>query len=182
MYLPYCLCSLPWCLDLDIFGEDVEEQLVFADTMVCTGCCATLDHIVTYLFKKVTNKGGCWTAGAQSHKEWSLSKLMIITTYEVYDVTMSYNNVLLICSNLTVGKKVRGSQTSAENDPLVAVIKVIMVWFKCPQLLIYLCKTSTGSMIKFQIHRWGPKFSSKCSRLCWILSCLRTAGCHSYFF
>ena len=28
-----------------------------ADTMVCTGCCATLDHIVTYLFKKVTNKG-----------------------------------------------------------------------------------------------------------------------------
>ena len=52
---------------------------------------------------------------------------MIITTYEVYDVTMSYNNVLLICSNLTVGKKVRGSQTSAENDPLVAVIKVIMV-------------------------------------------------------
>merc|ERR1712012_609926 len=51
----------------------------FTDTMVCTGCCATLDHIVTYLFKKVTNK---------------------------------------------VGKKVRGSQTSAENDPLVAVIKM----------------------------------------------------------
>ena len=25
--------------------------------MVCTGCCATLDHIVTYLFKQVTNKG-----------------------------------------------------------------------------------------------------------------------------
>ena len=69
VYLPYCSFSLPRCLDLDIFGEDVEEQLVFADTMVCTGCCATLDHIVTYLFKKVTNKGGWWTAGAQSHKE-----------------------------------------------------------------------------------------------------------------
>ena len=25
--------------------------------MVCTGCCATLDNIVTYLFKKVTSKG-----------------------------------------------------------------------------------------------------------------------------
>ena len=25
----------------------------FLDTMVCTGCCATLDHIVTYLFKQV---------------------------------------------------------------------------------------------------------------------------------
>ena len=25
--------------------------------MVCTGCCATLDHIVTYLFKQVMMKG-----------------------------------------------------------------------------------------------------------------------------
>uniref|UniRef100_A0A8D8RPF3 Exportin-7 n=2 Tax=Cacopsylla melanoneura TaxID=428564 RepID=A0A8D8RPF3_9HEMI len=29
----------------------------YTDTMVCTGCCATLDHIVTYLFKQITNKG-----------------------------------------------------------------------------------------------------------------------------
>ena len=35
----------------------MEELLIISDTMVCTGCCATLDHIVTYLFKKVTNKG-----------------------------------------------------------------------------------------------------------------------------
>lgn len=25
--------------------------------MICTGCCATLDHIVTYLFKQLTMKG-----------------------------------------------------------------------------------------------------------------------------
>merc|ERR1719347_1527995 len=57
----------------------ISEGLQALDTMVCTGCCATLDHIVTYLFKKVTNKG----------------------------------------------KKSRGnSQTSPENDPLVAVIKM----------------------------------------------------------
>ena len=83
---------------------------------------------------------------------------------------------------LTVGKKVRGSQTSAENDPLVAVIKVIVVWYKCSQFLISLCITSVGSMIIFLIRRWGPKFSSKCSRLCWILSCLRTAGWRLNFF
>ncbi|XP_046658965.1 exportin-7 isoform X2 [Homalodisca vitripennis] len=29
----------------------------FTDTMVCTGCCATLDHIVTYLFKQLSQKG-----------------------------------------------------------------------------------------------------------------------------
>ena len=66
VYLPYFSCSLPRCLDLEIFGEDVEEQLVFADTMVCTGCCATLDHIVTYLFKKVTNKGEWWCTISQT--------------------------------------------------------------------------------------------------------------------
>lgn len=26
------------------------------DTMVCTGCCATLDTIISYLFKKLTSK------------------------------------------------------------------------------------------------------------------------------
>ena len=31
--------------------------MLVIDTMVCTGCCATLDHIVTYLFKQVTYKG-----------------------------------------------------------------------------------------------------------------------------
>ena len=66
VYSPYCSCSLPRCLDLDIFGKDVAEQLVFADTMVCTGCCATLDHIVTYLFKKVTNKGEWWCTISQT--------------------------------------------------------------------------------------------------------------------
>lgn len=29
-----------------------------ADAMVCTGCCTTLDHILTFLFKKLSkNKG-----------------------------------------------------------------------------------------------------------------------------
>ncbi|CAG2055861.1 unnamed protein product, partial [Timema podura] len=35
----------------------ISEGLTALDTMVCTGCCATLDHIVTYLFKQLTQKG-----------------------------------------------------------------------------------------------------------------------------
>jgi exportin-7 len=35
----------------------ISEGLQALDTMVCTGCCATLDNIVTYLFKKYTQKG-----------------------------------------------------------------------------------------------------------------------------
>ena len=72
--------------------------MFITDTMVCTGCCATLDHIVTYLFKKVTNKG----------------QFLFLNQFVIFLPTFL----------LAVGKKVRGSQTSAENDPLVAVIKV----------------------------------------------------------
>ena len=39
------------------------NSLLFTDTMVCTGCCATLDHIVTYLFKQVMMKGNSSSLG-----------------------------------------------------------------------------------------------------------------------
>ncbi|XP_053977684.1 exportin-7 isoform X2 [Hylaeus anthracinus] len=38
--------------------SSISEGLTALDTMVCTGCCATLDHIVTYLFKQLYPKGG----------------------------------------------------------------------------------------------------------------------------
>lgn len=34
----------------------ISEGLTALDTMVCTGCCATLDTIITYLFKRLTSK------------------------------------------------------------------------------------------------------------------------------
>ncbi|KAK8737903.1 hypothetical protein OTU49_004293 [Cherax quadricarinatus] len=36
--------------------SSISEGLSAIDTMVCTGCCATLDHIVTYLFKTLHQK------------------------------------------------------------------------------------------------------------------------------
>uniref|UniRef100_A0A6Q2Z3G4 Importin N-terminal domain-containing protein n=1 Tax=Esox lucius TaxID=8010 RepID=A0A6Q2Z3G4_ESOLU len=33
--------------------SSISEGLTALDTMVCTGCCSSLDHIVTYLFKQV---------------------------------------------------------------------------------------------------------------------------------
>jgi len=35
----------------------ISEGLQALDTMVCTGCCATLDHIVTFTFKQLQQKG-----------------------------------------------------------------------------------------------------------------------------
>lgn len=37
--------------------SSISEGLTALDTMVCTGCCATLDHIVTYLFKRLSKTG-----------------------------------------------------------------------------------------------------------------------------
>lgn len=38
-------------------GMYEKYNFLISDTMVCTGCCATLDHIVTYLFKQLYQKG-----------------------------------------------------------------------------------------------------------------------------
>ncbi|XP_054708520.1 exportin-7-like [Uloborus diversus] len=37
--------------------SSISEGLSSSDTMVCAGCCAALDHLVTYIFKKVSRTG-----------------------------------------------------------------------------------------------------------------------------
>ncbi|GFW59359.1 exportin-7 [Trichonephila clavipes] len=34
--------------------SSISEGLTSSDTMVCAGCCAALDHLVTYIFKKIS--------------------------------------------------------------------------------------------------------------------------------
>lgn len=46
--------------------SSISEGLSAIDTMVCTGCCATLDHIVTYLFKTVHQKSKKGTVDLES--------------------------------------------------------------------------------------------------------------------
>ncbi|PSN46003.1 Exportin-7 [Blattella germanica] len=44
-------------VNLNFFTGTITDNSSRPYTMVCTGCCATLDHIVTYLFKQLTQKG-----------------------------------------------------------------------------------------------------------------------------
>lgn len=37
--------------------SSISEGLTALDTMVCSGCCAALDHLVTYLFKRLSKSG-----------------------------------------------------------------------------------------------------------------------------
>ena len=49
MYVSVCVCVCVvcvWCVCV----------CVCADSMVCAGCCSTLDHILTYLFKKLSRQ------------------------------------------------------------------------------------------------------------------------------
>lgn len=46
--------------------SSISEGLSAIDTMVCTGCCATLDHIVTYLFKCLHQKSKKGTVDLES--------------------------------------------------------------------------------------------------------------------
>ncbi|KFM69944.1 Exportin-7-A, partial [Stegodyphus mimosarum] len=50
--------------------SSISEGLSSSDTMVCAGCCAALDHLVTYIFKKVTRAGKQRrTSGSDQHEE-----------------------------------------------------------------------------------------------------------------
>ncbi|KAJ8686986.1 hypothetical protein QAD02_022780 [Eretmocerus hayati] len=40
--------------------SSISEGLTALDTMICNGCCVTLDHIVTYLFKQLYQKAGMY--------------------------------------------------------------------------------------------------------------------------
>lgn len=57
--------------------SSISEGLNALDTMVCTGCCATLDHIVTYLFKWLskTNKKASPASGLVRESETCLKVL-----------------------------------------------------------------------------------------------------------
>ena len=73
--------------------------IVFLDTSVCTGCCSSLDHILTFLFKKLnkqkTGGGGGGGAFAPSYALLQLPQarpeiLQVIILY--WYTELSYNH------------------------------------------------------------------------------------------
>lgn len=52
------VCSLLLHSNLVVcFAICANDVVLLSDTMICTGCCTTLDHITTYLFKQLQIKG-----------------------------------------------------------------------------------------------------------------------------
>ena len=70
--------SILMCLD-SIRGS----ILMCLDSMVCNGCCATLDNIVSYLFKKVTQKGKARSRAVSLSHSLSLFSLTVLAAIAV---------------------------------------------------------------------------------------------------
>ncbi|XP_071044353.1 exportin-7 isoform X2 [Parasteatoda tepidariorum] len=57
--------------------SSISEGLSSSDTMVCAGCCAALDHLVTYIFKKVSRAGKKRrTSGTETQEEESCLRVL----------------------------------------------------------------------------------------------------------
>jgi exportin-7 len=61
----------------------ISEGLNALDTMVCTGCCATLDHIVTYLFRWISKNNKKSTNSNQNanHKDGEATCLKVLEVH-----------------------------------------------------------------------------------------------------
>ena len=62
--------------------------------MVCTGCCASLDNIITYLFKKLTKKHKSSVTSSQRAQGDDQSFLRILELYP--DILQQ------VCNNVTL--------------------------------------------------------------------------------
>jgi exportin-7 len=64
-HMPF-ISSLQPSVFLYVLGT-ISDGLTALDTMICTGCCATLDNIVTYLFRLLTRKSSKVNSQSNQH-------------------------------------------------------------------------------------------------------------------
>ncbi|XP_038220964.1 exportin-7 [Zerene cesonia] len=76
-HMPY-LASLQPEATLYILSS-ISEGLTALDTSVCTGCCATLDHIVTYLFKQLVQKS---SNKVSNPRQWYEERVVNVIMFE----------------------------------------------------------------------------------------------------
>uniref|UniRef100_A0A6A7FXJ8 Exportin-7-A-like n=2 Tax=Hirondellea gigas TaxID=1518452 RepID=A0A6A7FXJ8_9CRUS len=82
--------------------SSISEGLSAIDTSVCSGCCATLDHIVTHLFKQLNNKGSKKAAlGSVDVENDSLVKVMKHQPQILHQMLSTVLNIIMFedCRN-----------------------------------------------------------------------------------
>ncbi|XP_055684266.1 ran-binding protein 16 isoform X1 [Lutzomyia longipalpis] len=89
----------------------------FTDTMVCTGCCSTLDHIVSYIFKQMANKVSTFP-GKKIRREVAAQNDTFLKVNELHPEILQ--NILSILMNIIIFEDCRNQFSMSR--PLLGLI------------------------------------------------------------
>ncbi|XP_055684267.1 ran-binding protein 16 isoform X2 [Lutzomyia longipalpis] len=99
------------------FLESIAEGLKALDTMVCTGCCSTLDHIVSYIFKQMANKVSTFP-GKKIRREVAAQNDTFLKVNELHPEILQ--NILSILMNIIIFEDCRNQFSMSR--PLLGLI------------------------------------------------------------
>ncbi|XP_055712628.1 ran-binding protein 16 isoform X1 [Phlebotomus papatasi] len=97
----------------------------FTDTMVCTGCCSTLDHIVSYIFKQLANKVSTFP-GKKIRREVAAQNDTFLKVMELHPEILQ--NILSILLNIIIFEDCRNQFSMSR--PLLGLILLYEDYFR----------------------------------------------------
>ncbi|XP_059618203.1 ran-binding protein 16 isoform X1 [Phlebotomus argentipes] len=97
----------------------------FTDTMVCTGCCSTLDHIVSYIFKQLANKVSTFP-GKKIRREVAAQNDTFLKVMELHPEILQ--NILSILLNIIIFEDCRNQFSMSR--PLLGLILLYEEYFR----------------------------------------------------
>ncbi|GAB0087135.1 ran-binding protein 16 [Sergentomyia squamirostris] len=97
----------------------------FTDTMVCTGCCSTLDHIVSYIFKQLANKVSTFP-GKKIRREMVAQNDTFLKVMELHPEILQ--NILSIMLNIIIFEDCRNQFSMSR--PLLGLILLYEEYFR----------------------------------------------------
>ncbi|XP_055712629.1 ran-binding protein 16 isoform X2 [Phlebotomus papatasi] len=105
--------------------ESIAEGLKALDTMVCTGCCSTLDHIVSYIFKQLANKVSTFP-GKKIRREVAAQNDTFLKVMELHPEILQ--NILSILLNIIIFEDCRNQFSMSR--PLLGLILLYEDYFR----------------------------------------------------
>ncbi|XP_059618204.1 ran-binding protein 16 isoform X2 [Phlebotomus argentipes] len=105
--------------------ESIADGLKALDTMVCTGCCSTLDHIVSYIFKQLANKVSTFP-GKKIRREVAAQNDTFLKVMELHPEILQ--NILSILLNIIIFEDCRNQFSMSR--PLLGLILLYEEYFR----------------------------------------------------
>ncbi|XP_055712630.1 ran-binding protein 16 isoform X3 [Phlebotomus papatasi] len=105
--------------------REASKVICTYDTMVCTGCCSTLDHIVSYIFKQLANKVSTFP-GKKIRREVAAQNDTFLKVMELHPEILQ--NILSILLNIIIFEDCRNQFSMSR--PLLGLILLYEDYFR----------------------------------------------------